>query len=95
MHAPRIVIIAGDLVELLRVYPDARIVFMHRDPLEVIPSTGALTASLRSSEMQRLANEFQTTVGNIVDAVSAKSGSSAGLRWLGGSRRAAPRSQPA
>lgn len=32
--------------ELLRVYPDARIVFMHRDPLEVIPSTGALTASM-------------------------------------------------
>jgi methyl-accepting chemotaxis protein len=31
-------------------------------------------ASVRSSEMQRLANEFQTTVGNIVDAVSAKSG---------------------
>jgi methyl-accepting chemotaxis protein len=31
-------------------------------------------ATQRSSEMQRLANEFQTTVGNIVDAVSAKSG---------------------
>jgi methyl-accepting chemotaxis protein len=31
-------------------------------------------ASARASEMQRLANEFQTTVGNIVDAVSAKSG---------------------
>ncbi|MEN3386469.1 MAG: hypothetical protein V7608_6513 [Hyphomicrobiales bacterium] len=31
-------------------------------------------ASLRAGEMQRLANEFQTTVGNIVDAVSAKSG---------------------
>ena len=31
-------------------------------------------ASVRASEMQRLANEFQTTVGNIVDAVSAKSG---------------------
>ena len=36
----------ASLGELLRVYPDARIVFMHRDPLEVIPSTGALTASM-------------------------------------------------
>src|SRR5258708_11359267 len=34
----------------------------------------ARAASMRASEMQRLANEFQTTVGNIVDAVSAQSG---------------------
>src|SRR3954471_6320725 len=33
----------------------------------------ARATSMRASEMQRLANDFQTTVGNIVDAVSAKS----------------------
>jgi methyl-accepting chemotaxis protein len=36
--------------------------------------TETRAASQRASEMQRLANEFQTTVGNIVEAVSAKSG---------------------
>lgn len=28
-------------------YPDARIVFMHRDPLKVLPSVARLTAVLR------------------------------------------------
>jgi Sulfotransferase family len=36
----------GSLPELLRTYPDARVVFTHRDPLEAIPSMGALTAAL-------------------------------------------------
>jgi hypothetical protein len=36
----------ASLGELLQIYPDARIVFTHRDPLEAVPSMGALTASL-------------------------------------------------
>jgi len=37
----------GSLDQLLRVYPDARIVFTHRDPLESIPSMGSLAACMR------------------------------------------------
>ncbi|MEO8751325.1 MAG: sulfotransferase [Casimicrobiaceae bacterium] len=37
----------ASLDELLRVYPDARVIFTHRDPVESIPSMGALTACLR------------------------------------------------
>ncbi len=37
----------ASLTELLAVYPDARVVFMHRDPLEVLPSMCALTIALR------------------------------------------------
>ena len=37
----------GSLAELLRTYPDARVVFTHRDPLEVVPSMCALTLALR------------------------------------------------
>ena len=37
------------LEELLKVYPDARIVFTHRDPLEVLPSCASFTAVLRGA----------------------------------------------
>ena len=36
----------ASLGELLRIYPDARVVFTHRDPVAAIPSMGALTAAL-------------------------------------------------
>lgn len=35
------------LAELLRVYPDARIVHMHRDPLATVPSTCSLCVAVR------------------------------------------------
>ncbi|MCC6869224.1 MAG: sulfotransferase [Burkholderiales bacterium] len=37
----------ASLAELLTTYPDARVVFMHRDPLAVLPSMCALTIALR------------------------------------------------
>jgi len=37
----------ASLGELLAAYPDARVVFTHRDPLAVLPSTCALTIALR------------------------------------------------
>lgn len=37
----------ASLAELLAVYPDARVVFTHRDPLSVLPSMCALTIALR------------------------------------------------
>ena len=37
----------ASLAQLLAVYPDARIVFTHRNPLECLPSMASLTAMLR------------------------------------------------
>ena len=34
--------------EILKIYPDARFIFIHRDPLEVIPSISSLTSHLRA-----------------------------------------------
>lgn len=48
----------ASLDELLAVYPDARVVFTHRDPLAVLPSMCALTIALRrliSPEQDRAA----------------------------------------
>jgi hypothetical protein len=44
----------GQLEALLAVYPDARIVFTHRDPLKVLPSVASIlysTAFVRSDEL--------------------------------------------
>lgn len=41
------------LQALLKTYPDARIVFTHRDPLEVLPSLANLTLVLRSAFSER------------------------------------------
>jgi len=42
------------LNELLSVYPDARIVFLHRDPLKVIPSNAQLIEILRAPFAARI-----------------------------------------
>ncbi|MFQ6006376.1 MAG: sulfotransferase [Woeseia sp.] len=41
------------LRSILEVYPDARIIFMHRDPLEVLPSLANLTLVLRAAFSDR------------------------------------------
>ena len=38
---------------ILRIYPDARFIFMHRDPLEVLPSLANLTLVLRGAFSDR------------------------------------------
>lgn len=42
---------------LLDVYPDARLVFTHRDPLEALPSLASLTLALRGAFSDRLEPE--------------------------------------
>jgi hypothetical protein len=37
----------ASLAQLLNVYPDARVVFTHRNPLECLPSMASLTAMIR------------------------------------------------
>ena len=39
---------------LLAVYPDARVVFLHRDPLHVLPSVAQLTETLRAPFTRRI-----------------------------------------
>ncbi len=55
------------------VYPDARIVFVHRDPLKVLASVAKLTEVLRRPFVRRL------------DAVQI--GRQEGIRWLAGAER--------
>lgn len=42
------------LADLVAVYPDARIVVTHRDPLEVLPSVSSLVATLRWAHSDRI-----------------------------------------
>src|SRR4051812_19035489 len=42
------------LEALSRVYPDARVIFLHRDPLEVLASVAGLTAILRQPFAMRV-----------------------------------------
>lgn len=42
------------MAELIRVYPDARIVHMHRDPVETIPSTCSLCATIRGGRTNHI-----------------------------------------
>jgi hypothetical protein len=42
------------LESLIRVYPDARVVHMHRDPAETVPSTCSLCLAIRAARSDRV-----------------------------------------
>jgi hypothetical protein len=63
----------GSLAELLHAYPDARVVFMHRDPLEVIPSMCQLTLALRllvspDQDKGEIGREFVPYLARLLEA---------------------------
>jgi hypothetical protein len=66
----------GSLGELLRVYPDARVVFTHRDPLESVASTARLAACLHALfapviDYAELGPRINSTLGRMQEAAHA------------------------
>ncbi len=63
----------ASLAELLAAYPDARVIFMHRDPLAVLPSMCALTIALRrlvtpAQDSRAIGRELMRNLPRMFDA---------------------------